>query len=293
MKGGFILVNKEQSITSSHLDSLIKRSGMFSRIGHLGTLDRLATGLMIIMVDDSTRCAKYFDESSKEYVITVRFGSTSNSLDYDQPLMNTIDSDLRGKEVLIDKALDELKLRNTQIPPKYSAIKIDGRRYSDLSRESVEFTLKERKVRLLEVERLTDVSYLEGQSYVTLRCHVTKGFYVRSLARDLGELLNVPSMAHSIERTKVGQFDINDACTASDIANGNYKLINPLDYLNFEKVVVNDSMKNTILNGVRIPSSVSKSKDYIKIYSKDDECLAIYKYDEEEKVFKMDYLVKR
>ena len=293
MKGGFILVNKDQSITSSHLDSLIKRNGMFSRIGHLGTLDRLATGLMIIMVDDSTRCAKYFDESSKEYVITIRFGSTSDSLDYDQPLINTVDCDLRGKENLIDKALHELKERNTQIPPKFSAIKTNGRRYSDLSRDNIEFTLKVREVKLLDVKRLTDVSYLEGQSYVTLKCHVTKGFYVRSLARDLGELLNVPSMAHSIERTKVGPFDIKDACSASDILDGNYKIINPLDYLNFEKVVVNDSMKNTILNGVKIPSSVSKSKDYIKLYSKDNECLAIYRYDEENNMFKMDYLVKR
>ena len=164
MKGGFILVNKNDDKSSNNLDNLIKRELGFAKVGHLGTLDPLAKGLMILMVDDATKCAKYFDDLSKVYEVKIRLGATSNSLDYETPLKDIMDIDLRGREIEIDDYLESFKGVSMQKPPLYSAIKEKGKKYYEIVKNNPDYTPKDREVTMYSIERITPIEYIDSNS---------------------------------------------------------------------------------------------------------------------------------
>ena len=292
MKGGFILVNKNDDKSSNNLDNLIKRELNFQKVGHLGTLDPLAKGLMILMVDEATKCAKYFDDLTKVYEVKVRLGSTSASLDYETPFENQMDIDLRGKEKEVDDLLLSFIGDSYQLPPLYSAIKENGQKYYEIVRNNPDYTPKEREVTLYSIERISPIEYIDNNSFFTIRCHVSKGYYVRSLARDIGEAINISSMAASIKRIKVGPFDIKDSYTIDEIMCGSYKLIDPIKYINIPSINVDKYLERKVLNGVGLDMSYFKGEYLYKIYS-GKELLAIYRRDENKSLYVMDLLIKR
>ena len=292
MKGGFILVNKNDDKSSNNLDNLIKRELNFSKVGHLGTLDPLAKGLMILMVDDATKCAKYFDDMTKVYEIRVRLGATSDSLDYETPLKDNTNIDLRNKELEIDDLLQSFVGTYDQEPPLYSAIKENGKKYYEIVRNNPDYKPKMREVSLYSIERTSPIEYIENNSFFTVRCHVSKGYYVRSLARDIGRSINIPSMCASITRLKVGPFNLCDAYTKDEIIDSKYELINPLSYINIPSITVDKYTERKVLNGIGLDMSLFKGEPLYKIYS-GKELLAIYKRSTEKSQYVMDLLIKR
>ena len=292
MKGGFILVNKNDDKSSNNLDNLIKRELGFAKVGHLGTLDPLAKGLMILMVDDATKCAKYFDDLSKVYEVKIRLGATSDSLDYETPLKDIMDIDLRGREIEIDDYLESFKGVSMQEPPLYSAIKENGKKYYEIVKNNPDYTPKDREVTMYSIERITPIEYIDSNSFFTIRCHVSKGYYVRSLARDIGKTLGISSMAASINRIKVGPFSLNNAYTKEEILNNKYEMINPLSYINIPSITVDKYTEKKVLNGIGLDMSLFKGEPLYKIYS-GKELIAIYKRSIEKSQYVMDLLIKR
>ncbi len=287
MKGSFILLNKEKGISSNKIDNKVKKALYFSKVGHLGTLDPDATGLLVLMTDRATKCAKYFDSMDKVYEMTILFGATSKSLDLDSEITDSIDIDLRGKEKEIDEVIHSFKGIISQKPPIYSAIKIDGVALYKYAHKGEEIDIPKREVTLYNIERISPITYLKPYSYVTIKAHVSKGFYMRSLAYDIGEKLGIPSMSKSINRLREGEFNLDDASTLDEIINGKYNPIDPIEYMDFPKIEVNDQIYTDILNGKWLV--LDNISEYIKIYH-NSEFVAIYKFDKDTNTYRMDFL---
>ena len=289
MNGGFLLIKKDREISSNSLDSRVKKALSFSKVGHLGTLDPLAEGLLIVMVDRATKLAKYFDNLDKVYELEIRLGARTKSLDLEGEIIESMNVDFEGQEKLIDKTLRSFVGKQSQIPPLASAIKVNGKKLYELERANIEYTPKGRDVELIDAKRISDIKTMDNNSYFTCLCHTSKGYYVRSLARDFGDKLNIPSLASRINRVKVGEFSVDNAYTLKDIEDGNYKLINPLDYLNFKRVKLDDI--TALKNGVWMKNTYGKH-EYIIFCDKLGTPIAISKLDNKVNAYRIDTMLE-
>ena len=274
MNGGFLLIKKDREISSNNLDNRVKRALSFSKVGHLGTLDPLA---------------KYFDDLDKVYELEIRLGARTRSLDLEGEITEFKEVDFENREELIDETLKSFIGKSSQIPPLASAIKVNGKKLYELERQNINYTPKGRDVELIVVKRISDIKTIDSNTYFTCLCHTSKGYYVRSLARDFGDKLNVPSLASGINRVRVGKFSVEDAYTLNDIESGNYKLINPLDYLDFKRVNLDDT--TDLKNGVWI-KNIYGNHEYIIFCDKKGTPIAISKLDTVKNVYRIDTMLE-
>jgi len=285
MKSGFILINKEKGISSSKIDYFLKKNYDLDKCGHLGTLDPLAVGLLVVGINKGTKLFKYFDNLDKTYILTVRLGATTESLDYEKEINNKIDTNLINQEEMIDNVLITFKKKYNQLPPIYSAIKYAGKKLYEYALNNQEINLKEREVEIYDIKRINNITYEEGSSYFDIMLHVSKGFYVRSFANELASKLNTIGMAHMIKRIQVGSFLLEDSISKEEF---NFsKVIDPLDYLNFKRVELSNELYNKVINGVRL--SLNECDDYI-LFEYNAEPIAIYK--KNSNYYEMDELLK-
>ena len=287
MKGSFILLNKERGITSNKIDNKVKNTLYFSKVGHLGTLDPDASGLLILMTDRATKCAKYFEDLDKVYEMTIIFGQSSDTFDLEGNIIESIDVDLSNKEKEIDEVIASFKGILTQTPPIYSAIKVEGMPLYRYAHKGLDVEIPKRTVKIYDIERISPITYIKPHSYMTIIAHVSKGFYMRSLAFDLGQKLGVPSMSKMIKRIKEGPFSLDDAFSLDDILNNHFKNLDPIAYLDFPRVDVDDLKYKDVLNCKRVTFDLDSK--YVSIYH-DGEFVEIYQYDEIDKLYKMDFL---
>lgn len=292
MKGGILLINKEKNYSSTKVDTILKKKLSTKKIGHLGTLDPLAEGLLVVLVDDGTKYNKYLLEGTKTYELVVRLGATSVSLDYESLLTSVTDFDYRGQEDILDKYLNSKIGKYIQYPPIYSAIKVNGKKLYDYALNNKEVEIKGREVEIYDIKRTSPISYEDNQSYFSLEVTTSKGFYVRSLAKEIGDYLNVPSMAHNIKRLKVGDFHIDNSIKVDDIDITNVKYINPYDLLNFPVIKLDDSNIFKVKNGQKLSVSLFDSHEYYKIHNLNNEPIAIYKYNKDIDKYEIDLMVR-
>lgn len=224
---GFLLVNKEKGYTSFDVCNKIKHKFNFKKVGHNGTLDPNATGLMVIGINKATKYLFKINNDNKEYIATILFGLSSDSEDICGKIIN-IKKNININTIDIDDAINKIKNQTTQIPPVYSAIKINGKRSCDLIRKKNIYTdLKPREIKIYNIKRISKIYTSENntqQNYlcVDIKMLVSKGFYVRSFVRDLGNILNIPCLLKDLCRTKNGNYNIEeskkiDQVTISDI----------------------------------------------------------------------------
>jgi len=204
-----ILVDKPAGITSFGVVARVRRRlsqqlGKKAKVGHTGTLDPFATGLMIIVTGKECRNAMNYSKLDKVYEATFRLGQTSSTGDPEGELTNV--SDLKPAKEAVEAALVQFRGDITQRPPIFSAIKINGRRAYDLARKGEEFEIPVRQVTVFSLE-LLDYTYPD----VRIRTHVSSGTYIRSLAVDIGAVLNTGAYCVELRRTKVAAFDVRDA----------------------------------------------------------------------------------
>nr|MDD3720780.1 tRNA pseudouridine(55) synthase TruB [Candidatus Gracilibacteria bacterium] len=212
----FYLINKPAGITSFKVISELKRKLSEKRIGHNGTLDPFATGVLFIAVGNYTKLLNYINEEDKEYKFEIMLDGVSDSYDIDTPI-NYIDSEKRkyAKETLTIDFIQDIINKNftgkiKQIPPKYSAIKINGQKALFKAKAGVDFEMKEREVNIKEIEIL-DFNYPS----LIVRAKVSVGTYIRSIAYDLGQIIGTGGYVKTLERTKIGDFTI-DMCQNLD-----------------------------------------------------------------------------
>ncbi len=203
MKGFFIL-DKPAGVTSFDMVAQARRVLKVRKIGHLGTLDPLATGVLVLAVGEGTKLIEYLMGADKEYEATLEFGKTSDTYDSEGQIVET-DVPLPTRAQL-EQALEQFRGEIEQIPPAFSALKINGQRAYDLARKGEKVELKSRQVR---IDKLT-LENLDGPiAQLTIAC--SSGTYIRSIVHDLGQVLGCGAIMTALRRTHVGEFALSKA----------------------------------------------------------------------------------
>lgn len=252
---GFLLVQKPVGITSSNLVLKIKKIGNFQKIGHTGTLDRLASGLMILPTNQYTCFSDRFLGKDKKYRVKIQPGISTDSGDLDGEILETFEkthlkNEFSARKSEIEAAILELKLSKVQFPPKVSALKLKGQRYSDLYRKNIPFEVKERVIQIFDI-------ILHSQSYeeIDLSIHVSSGTYIRKIVQDLSLQIKIPLVLSGLERTEIGGISLESADTVENWEKGNFsfkslEMLYPLPCLE-----VGEDYLKKIKHGTQIPGN--------------------------------------
>ncbi len=176
------------------------------KVGHTGTLDPLATGVVIVCTGKKTKCIEQLQYDTKEYVATLQLGATTPSFDLEKPIDQTYPT-AHINRALIEEVIPTFKGEQWQVPPAFSAVKVDGKRAYELARKGEEVELKPK---LLVIDEIEIVSWDEATMQLVLRVVCSKGTYIRALARDIGQRLNSGAHLIALRRTRVGQTRVED-----------------------------------------------------------------------------------
>ena len=207
---GWIFVNKPKNVSSFDVIRRLKKIFSIKRIGHAGTLDPLATGILPIAFGSATKTIPYLVSSKKEYRFSISWGIRTTTHDMEGEVIDESNF-VPSKEDILD-AVSDFKGEFYQRPPKYSAVKINGQRAYKLARSGIDFNIKEKKVKLYEL-----IVKNHKKNKTEFLAKVGKGFYIRSLARDLCEKLATSGVIDSLERTELGQFSLENAFSLETI----------------------------------------------------------------------------
>jgi tRNA pseudouridine55 synthase len=208
---GWLILDKPQGMTSTQAVARVKRLYDAAKAGHAGTLDPLATGVLPIALGEATKTVPFVVDDSKEYRFTVRFGAETDTDDAEGKAVER--SERRPSRAEIEAKLGDFTGEIDQVPPRYSALKVDGARAYDLARDEADFELRPRRV---AIDRLTLVDHPDPDRCV-LEARCGKGTYVRALARDLGRALGALGHVEALRRTRVGSFDEARAVTLAKL----------------------------------------------------------------------------
>lgn len=215
MTDGILLIDKPADMTSFGVVARVRRvlseqNGMKTKVGHTGTLDPFATGLLILCVGKETKNAMSYTKLDKVYEATIHLGQTSTTGDPEGEITDV--NDTQPDRQTIEEALEKFKGEITQRPPIFSALKVGGRRAYHLARQGKEVEIPERTVTIHSLE-VIDYIYPE----LKIRTHVSSGTYIRSLAEDIGKQLGTGAYCTQLRRTKVADWDIEKAQTLASL----------------------------------------------------------------------------
>ena len=234
---GILLINKPRGLTSHGVLYQLKRILNANKIGHVGTLDPQATGLLVVLVNEATKIAEFLNDDEKEYLAEIVIGESTDTEDGEGIVVAT-----QKVEPLknVDDVLSTFIGKQQQIPPMFSAIKINGQKLYELARRGEEVVRKPRNIEIFDIERKSPILYENGRASFSFYVHTTKGTYIRSLCVDIGRKLNYLARMGNLQRISSGKFHIKNSFTIDDVKNGDYCLINMLEVLSdFPSVEVN------------------------------------------------------
>jgi tRNA pseudouridine55 synthase len=250
MKHGFLLINKPEGPTSFNIVAKIRRIFGIKKVGHCGTLDPLADGLLVVALGNATRLIQYLSDD-KIYEFEVIFGKKSETGDREGKIIGENEKIPTKDELFsaIPKFIGEI----SQTPPAFSAIKIDGKRAYELARAGEKVEMQSRKIKIYSLELL---NYDFEQKSATFRAHCSNGTYIRSLAQDIAETCGTLGYCLSIKRTAVGNLKLENAVSAED---ANEKDIIPFDKaISFPKMKLDESEYKRVKNGNFVSSSAGE-----------------------------------
>jgi tRNA pseudouridine55 synthase len=207
---GILLIDKPQGFTSHDVVAKLRRLTGERRIGHSGTLDPMATGLLVLFLGRATRAVEFAEADEKEYIAGLRLGVVTDTQDITGNVQSSVTSKVTESE--LNAILQLFYGEQTQIPPMYSAIKMEGRKLCDLARRGVEV---ERKPRKIFVSRLSVIGVTDEDFILDVVC--SKGTYIRTLCHDIGAALGCGACLSALRRTRAGRFSISDAHMLAEI----------------------------------------------------------------------------
>lgn len=208
---GWLAVDKPVDVTSTQVVGILKRLFNAQKAGHGGTLDPLADGILPIAFGEATKTAQWAMDCDKEYIFTVEWGSSTASQDKEGEVIAT--SDVRPTKAELEAVLPDFIGDIQQVPPKYSAIKIDGERAYDLARDGEAFEIPSRQVTVYSAELVGEPT----QSHATFRVVSGKGFYVRAMARDIAKAVGAEGHVSALRRTRVGPMDEGNSISLAEL----------------------------------------------------------------------------
>ena len=257
---GFLNIYKPKGLTSHDVVARLRKITKVRQIGHTGTLDPFATGVLPICIGKATRLIEYLDDN-KEYLATVQFGKNTATYDLEGEITATFDKKVTEEDV--KNALKDFEGEISQIPPIYSAIKVNGKKLYDYARQGQDIEIKPRKVTISKIE-LKEFDKTSQSAKITVAC--SKGTYIRSIAYDLGAKLGCGGYLTALERTKAGKFQVNTAIKLEDLTEVSQiveNLINPLDMLNIPIHNLSENERERVSHGMSICNSDFPDSDIV------------------------------
>lgn len=266
---GIILIDKPKDYTSRDIVNIVGKCLQTKKVGHTGTLDPLATGILVIAVNKGLKIIDLLVSDNKEYIVDVKMGLATDTLDITGQIIHQNDS-FDIDEVKLKKVLASFLGDYEQEVPKYSAVRVNGKRLYEYARNKEIVTLPKRIVNIYQIELLD----FHNDTF-KFKVLVSKGTYIRSLVRDIGQRLNVNCTMSELRRTKQGFFNIEDCCTLKDIELNKFDLIPLKDALiNYKCVVVDRELEKKIMNGAILDNIYDE--DIIVFLNKNETVIAIY-----------------
>ena len=266
---GVLLVNKEKGVTSHDVVNEVGHILGTKKIGHTGTLDPMATGVLVLCIGSSLKLVESMMNHDKEYIATILLGIETDTLDITGEVQREVVPQNITKERVVE-VLKKFQGKIKQEVPKYSAIKVGGKKLYEYARAGIDVSLPVHEVEISQIELVGDVLNNTFQIHVA----VSKGTYIRSLVRDIGYALGTVAVMTDLVRTRVGKFLLEDAFSISDIKAGSYALLDPREVLDLPIIVVDDFLLKKIKNGCVLPSFFSY--DMVFIENSNHELVAIY-----------------
>lgn len=282
---GIILVNKPYGYTSRDVVNILCKKFKTKRIGHTGTLDPIATGVLILCIGSATKLVEVLTSVDKEYIATVELGTLTDTLDNTGNVIKEEKTNLNVNQ--IKKALEKMQGVYEQEVPIYSAVKINGKKLYEYAREGINVDLPKRMVNIKSLELINNIKYENNKTTFQIRCHVSKGTYIRSLVNDIAHELGTVGTMTSLNRVKQGIFNISDSYTLEDIENDNYKLLSIKEALsNVKQVIVSGEELFKIKNGTRLENIYHSDK--VLFLDEFNNEIALYKtLDNDDKIIKV------
>ncbi|MDP3130151.1 MAG: tRNA pseudouridine(55) synthase TruB [Bacillota bacterium] len=276
---GILLVDKPRGMTSHDVVFKVRKTLSEPRIGHTGTLDPMASGLLVLCLGKATKLVRYLTEHDKVYEATIQVGIATDTDDITGATIAT-----RPVETLdaarVDAVLASFLGTSEQMPPAYAAIKVDGRKLYEYARSGEAMPdVPARPIDVKELVRTSAIRIENGTATFTVRAHVSKGTYIRALARDFGTRLGFPATLFALRRIRVGAFDLVGAVSLDSVGKGDCALIDPLATLGFARITLDSENEFKARNGAFLPLLIFPSTTETIVCSGIDQPLAIYEYD--------------
>lgn len=267
---GVILINKEKGCTSREVVNDVSKILNTKKVGHFGTLDPLAEGLLILGIGSYTKIGNYLKDDTKEYIAEVLIGTSTDTYDITGNILKKEENYNLNKKTL-EETLSSFKGKYLQEVPIYSAVKVGGRKLYDYARKGEKVSLPKKEVEIFDI-KLLNTYKKEEKNYFKFKVLVSKGTYIRSLINDLSKKINIPLCMSNLTRTKQDKFLLKDAYNISDIENGNYKLINIREIIELEEKEIDKINEKKVLNGSLLEKNTNK---YI-LFTKNKEDIVLY-----------------
>ena len=269
---GILLIDKEKGITSREVVNKIVKQLDTKKVGHTGTLDPIATGVLVICVGRATKLVNYLTAQDKEYIASVCLGTLTDTLDSDGDIIKEDIVNLDDNEII--NAINSMKGSYLQEVPIYSAVKINGKKLYEYARENIDVDLPKRNVTIYDISLISNIERKDNKIYFDFKCKVSKGTYIRSLINDIANKLNTIGIMTDLRRIKQGKFSIDNCISVSNLdKNMLIPVVNILD--DILKITVDDALKKDILNGKIIYNKYNEGK--VLFIDSNNKALAIYK----------------
>ena len=292
LKDNIILLNKNKGISSFKIINKLKWLLNANKVGHAGTLDPLAEGLMVVMLNGATKFSDYLMKKDKEYYVEFELGYETDTYDYEGEVIKKFNGNINLSKEKIEKIVNEFLGDIEQVPPMYSAIKINGEKLYNLARKGLEIERESRKVKIYYIK---DIEYNEKINKISFTTGVSSGTYIRSLVHDIGEKIGVYATMTKLIRTKIDEYNLEDAILIEDVIeffekNENIKETNEIDkilkiksiesILRYESIYISNEKYIKMKNGMTVLINISKftninvnANRVYKIYNKENEFL--------------------
>ena len=246
---GIIVIDKPKDYKSRDIVNIISKKLNTKKVGHTGTLDPLATGVLVLPIGRALKVSELLTSNTKEYIAEVILGYETDMLDITGTEIKRNIPNVTKEELL--KVLKSYIGKYNQEVPLYSAVKVGGRKLYEYARSGTTVIPPSKEVEVYSLELISDLKHINGAVEFTIRCEVSKGTYIRSLIRDIAYSLNTYGTMKNLIRTRQGIFTLKDAYTLKDIEENNYKLLSIKECLpNIKTTVIEEPLLTKVKNGM-------------------------------------------
>ena len=272
---GILVVNKEPNMTSRDVVNILTKFFNTKKMGHTGTLDPIAEGVLVICLGKYTKLCDLLTSKYKEYIATIKLGIKTDTSDITGTVIEKKDFNITKEQII--EVLNSFKGESLQQVPIYSAVKVNGKKLYEYAREGKEVELPTRNINITNIELISF-----NNDEIVFKTTVSKGTYIRSLIEDICTKLNTVGTMSKLVRTKQGEFSIEKSYTLEDIKNNNYKLLSLEEVLkDMESIDIDENLLKPVNNGAVINKIFKGDMACLKY---DNKIIAIYKtYDKDNK----------